>query len=196
MSSNLAYKEERQEELIGGKVVMMSPRPAFNHNQVSSNIYRLFANYLYGKKCTPIADGTDLYLDENNRFVPDFMVVCDPKKIQWDGVHGAPDLVAEVLSPSTTVNDRQLKREAYEKHGVREYWIVNPSDKVIEQYLLKNGRLILSMAYILYPDYMLKAMTKEDLDKVVTSFKCSLFDDLEISLADVFRGLLPQEGKA
>lgn len=196
MNGNLAYQEERREELIGGKVVMMSPRPAFNHNRVAENIDFIFRLYLRGKTCTPLGDGYDLYLDENNRFVPDFMVVCDPKKIQWDGVHGAPDLVVEVLSPSTTVNDRQLKREAYEKHGVREYWIVNPSDKVIEQYLLKNGRLVLSTAYILYPDYMLKAMTKEDQDKAVTSFKCSLFDDLEISLADVFKGLLPQEGKA
>jgi Uma2 family endonuclease len=196
MNGNLAYQEERREELIGGKVMMMSPRPAFNHNRVAENIDFIFRLYLNGKTCIPLGDGYDLYLDENNRFVPDFMVVCEQSKIQWDGVHGAPDLVVEVLSPSTTVNDRQLKREAYEKHGVREYWIVNPSDKLIEQYLLKNGHLVLSMAYILYPDYMLETMTKEDQDKAVTSFKCSLFDDLEISLADVFKGLLPQEGKA
>ena len=62
MNDNLAYQEERREEIIGGKVVMMSPRPSFNHNQVSYNISRLFGNYLYGKKCTPIADGMDLSL--------------------------------------------------------------------------------------------------------------------------------------
>ena len=101
MSGNLAYQEERREELIGGKPVMMSPRPSFNHNQISYNISRLFGNYLYGKKCTPIADGMDLYLDEDNQFVPDFMVVCDPDKIKPDGIHGSPDLVVEVLSPST-----------------------------------------------------------------------------------------------
>ena len=50
MNDNLAYQEERREEIIGGKVVMMSPRPSFNHNQVSYNISRLFGNYLYGKK--------------------------------------------------------------------------------------------------------------------------------------------------
>ena len=128
MNDNLAYQEERREEIIGGKVVMMSPRPSFNHNQVSYNISRLFGNYLYEKKCTPIADGMDLYLDEDNQFVPDFMVVCDPDKIKSDGVHGAPDLVVEVLSPSTARNDRTHKKETYANCGVREYWIIHPED--------------------------------------------------------------------
>ena len=100
MSDNLAYQEERREELIGGKVVAMSPSPRWNHIAVSGNIYKIFANYLFGKKCTPVQDGFDLYLDDENHFVPDFMVVCDPDKIKDDGVHGAPDLVVEVLSPS------------------------------------------------------------------------------------------------
>ena len=54
MNDNLAYQEERREEIIGGKVVMMSPRPSFNHNQVSYNISRLFGNYLYGKNAPPL----------------------------------------------------------------------------------------------------------------------------------------------
>ena len=56
MSNNLAYddfEQKRRRELIDGQLVMMSPRPAWNHNQVSSNIFRLFGNYLYGNKCTP-----------------------------------------------------------------------------------------------------------------------------------------------
>ena len=126
MNGNLAYQEDWREELIGGKLVAMSPRPAFNHNRISENIDFIFRGYLRGKKCTPLGDGYDLYLDENNHFIPDFMIVCDRDKIQMDGVHGAPDLVVEVLSPSTAQNDRGHKKEVYAKCGVREYWIVSP----------------------------------------------------------------------
>ena len=105
MNDHLAYQEERREELIGGKVVMMSPA-SVNHTFVSGNIYWLFASYLRGKKCTPISDGSTVFLTDKDHFVPDVMVVCDPDKIKSDGIYGAPDLVVEVLSPSTARNDR------------------------------------------------------------------------------------------
>ena len=120
--SNLVYQEDRREELIGGKVVAMSPRPSVNHNRVSFNIAVIFDRYLKGKKCTPFADGIDLYLDGENRFVPDFMVVCDPEKIKPDGIYGAPNLVAEVLSPGTMRNDKTHKKDVYAQCGVRECW--------------------------------------------------------------------------
>ena len=155
MNINLAYQddvwEKRREEMIDGRVVMMSPRPAFNHNRVSYNIATLFDNYLKGRKCTPVSDGTDLYLDEKNRFVPNFMVVCDRDKIKWNGVHGAPDLVTEVLSPGTARNDKGRKKRAYEKNGVPEYWIVEPSNRSVEVYLLENGQYELDNVYTLYP---------------------------------------------
>lgn len=192
MNGNLAYQEDQREELIGGKVVAMSPRPAFNHNQVASNIFWIFRSYLHGRNCTPIADGTDLYLDEENQFIPDFMVVCDRDKIQPDGVHGAPDLVVEVLSPSTTKNDRLHKKEAYEKCGVREYWIVDPANKTVEQHLLQSGKLVLSSVYSDYPDYVLAKMSEEERAAVATHFQCSLYDDFDIPIGEIFSGLLPQ----
>ena len=60
MNSNLAYQEKVREELIGGKVVAMSPRPMYNHNHVAFNIAVIFNHYLRGKRCTAIPDGTDL----------------------------------------------------------------------------------------------------------------------------------------
>ena len=101
MNTNLAYQDEIWEELIDGKIVAMSPRPAWNHISVAGNIFGIFWTYLKGKPCAPIADGMDLYLSEKDHFIPDVMIVCDPDKIKSDGVHGAPDLVVEVLSPST-----------------------------------------------------------------------------------------------
>lgn len=191
MNDNLAYQEEIWDELINGQVVAMSPRPRFNHNHVASNIYVIFRNYLRGRRCTPIADGTDLYLTETSRFVPDVMVVCDRDKIKDDGVHGAPDLVVEVLSPRTETYDRKHKKAVYEKCGVKEYWIVSPEARSVEQHLLEDGRLVLNEVYAMEPDYMLAKMSEEERAAIPTSFKCSLFDDLDIELDDIFYGMLP-----
>lgn len=188
MDDNLAYiyEEESWNEMIDGNLVAMSPRPTVNHNIVASNIYRIFANYLKGKKCVSFADGTDLYLTKKDRFVPDGMIVCDIKKIKLNGVYGAPDLVIEVLSPNTAKNDKGHKKSIYEKSGVWEYWIVDPLNKMIEVYLLEDGKFILDEVYSIFPDYMLEKMTKEEQAAIPIKFKCSLFDDLTIYLEDVF----------
>lgn len=186
MNDNLAYREERNIELIGGEVVAMSPSPVWNHMAVSGNIYGIFRDYLKGKKCTPIQDGFDLHLSEEDVFIPDMMVVCDPDKIRPDGVHGAPDLVVEVLSPSTAKNDRTRKKDVYARCGVREYWLVSPGDKLVEVYRAEGTELVLHDIHTLYPDWMLARMSEEERAAVVTHFKCSLFDDLEISLEDIF----------
>lgn len=195
MNSNLAYKDgwmdPPREELIGGKVVAMSPRPVFNHNHVAFRIAHLFETYLKGKRCTVIADGTDLYLTEKDRFVPDMMVVCDRDKIKRDGVHGAPDLVVEVLSPSTAKNDRLHKKAVYGSCGVREYWLVDPENRTIEQYLPQDGRLELNTVHVSYTEGDLERMTEEERSAVETHFQCSLYDDFDISLDEIFSGLLP-----
>lgn len=191
MSDNLAYQEEPWEELIDGEVVAMSPRPVFNHNHIAFNIAVMFQSYLRGKRCTVIPDGTDLYLTEKDRFVPDMMVVCDRDKIRRDGVHGAPDLVVEVLSPSTAKKDRMQKKTVYEACGVREYWLVDPENRTIEQYLPRDGRLELNSVYVSYTEEALERMTEAERSAVETHFKCSLYDDFDIPLEDIFSGLLP-----
>ena len=185
MNTNLAYQDEFQEELINGEVVAMSPA-ATNHNKIATNIAGIFWNFLKGKKCVPFADGEVVYLTEEDHFIPDFMVVCDPEKVRHDGVHGAPDLVVEILSPGTAHNDRGRKMDVYAKCGVREYWIVSPGEKSVEQYLQDNGRLVLKAVYAIHPEPMLARMSEKERAAVVTAFQCSLFDDLIIQLADVF----------
>lgn len=190
MNSSLAHQEEPWEELIHGEVVAMSPRPTFNHNRVASRIYRAFENYLEGKPCTAIADGTDLYLTEQDRFVPDMMVVCGRDKLQRDGVHGAPDLAVEVLSPRTAKRDRGYKMELYAKCGVREYWIVDPVGESVELYLLDGARFRLRDVYTFRP-WDKDSLDEEQRAAAATHFKSSLFDGLDIALEDIFSGLLP-----
>lgn len=190
MNGNLAFQEEVREELIQGQVVAMSPRPGFNHNRVSFRIAYLFENFLRGRVCTVIADGTDLYLDEDNLFVPDMMVVCDRSKIRRDGVHGAPDLVVEVLSPSTGKRDKTVKKDIYAKHGVGEYWLVDPIGKSVELYLLEDGAYVLHNVCTVHPDWMLEGMKPEERAQVETTFRCHLYEDFELSLDDIFSGMV------
>ena len=191
METNLARKlDEYQTEVIGGKVVMMAS-PSLNHVLIAGNIHRVFSEYLDGKPCTPIPDTGALFLSEKEQYRPDMMVVCDPEKLKPDGVHGAPDLVVEVLSPGTGRNDKGRKKDAYERYGVREYWIVSPGDKSIEQYVLENGRFVLRDMYHKYPEYMLSNMDEAEKAAIVTEFHCTLFDDLSIRVEDVFKRMIP-----
>lgn len=99
--------------------------------------------------------------------------------------------MAEVLSPSTTSRDRGYKKDLYARCGVREYWIVSPSEKSVEVYRMDGADLVLHDVYSVYPDWMLSKMKEEERAAVVTRFKCSLYDDLEIAPDDVFSGPLP-----
>jgi len=179
-----AYKMDWKEELIDGRPVAMAPA-SVGHTFVFNNILNIFKNYLKGKKCVPFGDGPLVYLTEKDRFVPDMMVVCDRDKIKPYGIDGAPDLVVEVLSPSTMRNDKTHKKDVYAKSGVKEYWLVNPSDKSIEVYRNSGGVFNICNVYTIIPDWMLANMP-ESRQAVETVFKCSLFEDLEISLEDIF----------
>ena len=186
MNDNLAYQEKWREELIGGKLVAMAPA-ATNHNRVKLNITGLFWMYLDGRSCEVLPDGEGLFLSEEDEYIPDVMIVCDPDKIHPDGVHGAPDLVVEILSPGTARYDRGRKKDIYEKNGVREYWIVEPDSKAVEQWQLMEGRFILQNVYSIYPEYMLARMKASERAAVPAEFKCSLYDDLTFRLADIFK---------
>lgn len=191
MKDNLAYQVEFREELMDGRLFAMSPRPSYNHNRTAENIDFIFRTYLKGKSCVPLGDGYDLYLTERDHFIPDFMVVCERDKIRGDGVHGAPDLVVEVLSPGTARHDRGYKMEVYARCGVGEYWIVDPVSRSVEVYRSSASQFTLHNVYTVYPAWMLESMRPEERAAVVTRFKCSLYDDLEFSLDDIFDGLLP-----
>lgn len=186
MNMNLAYELDVRDELIDGKMVAMSPQPTTNHGRIMRNITNIFSIFLKGKTCEVFADGHDLYLTEKDRFVPDVMVVCNPDIIKRDGIYGAPNLVVEVLSPSTAKRDKGYKKNVYEKCGVSEYWIVSPEAKSIEIYLLKGGKYYLDNLYVLFPDYDLERMTEKEIASIPKIFKCSLFDDLDIFIGDIF----------
>lgn len=186
MNENLAYQEEPREELLNGKIVMMSS-PSVNHNFVAGNIYHAFRSYLKGKTCRAFSDGVDVYLTENDRVVPDAMIVCNKDIIKLNGIHGAPDLVVEILSPGTAKNDKGYKKDLYEKSGIKEYWIVDPVSRSIEAWLLSGGKYALDEVYALYPD---GAVTEKEWSESKKEIPVSLYRNFRIPLEEIFQGLL------
>lgn len=187
---NLSYQiDETWDEMYDKKIVAMSPRPAINHNIVSGNIFNIFKNFLEGKPCIPFSDGVDLYINETNRFVPDGMVVCNKDIIKSDGVYGSPDLIIEVLSPSTAKKDRGFKQKTYESCGVKEYWIVDTVNRSIEVYLLQGTLFELDNVYSILPDYTIAKLNDEERANIPFEFSCSLFPELKISIEKVFSSM-------
>lgn len=189
MNDDLAYEKERRRELIGGKVVE-TPPAGLLHDRLALKIAALFENHRKGRSCIPFGGGTEVRLSEEDRFLPDGMVVCDRDKIKPKWVEGAPDLVWEVLSPGTAKNDRWSKWNAYEAAGVPEYWLVNGRGRYIEVYLLADGRYALDNVYFYHTPEERAEMTEEERAEAVEEFKCHLYDDLVIRLEDIFSDIL------
>lgn len=186
MNENLAYQEEPWEEKLNGEIILMSPLPTVNHNWVAGRIFVAFSVCLKGKSCIPFGDGTDVYLTESDHVIPDVMIICNRDIIQNDGIHGTLDLIVEVLSSSTTKNDRGYKKDLYERVGVKEYWIADPKLCSIEVYLLENGKYKLDEVYALPID----DMKEEEKAKCKVSAPVSLYDNFTIPLEEIFYNLL------
>lgn len=138
----LAWPEEGRYELIDGQAYLMAPAPTVNHQLLVFEIARQAANALEGKPCTVMVAPVDVRLpkaDEADAAIdtvvqPDVLVVCDAAKIETRGLRGAPDWVVEVLSPASASHDQIIKLRAYERAGVKEYWLVHPLDRIVTIY--------------------------------------------------------------
>ena len=144
----LQWPDETRYELIDGEAFLMSPAPLVEHQEVAGEVYYQLRNQLDGQPCRPYIAPVDVRLPRkfeadaaiDTVVQPDVLVVCDPSKIDRRGVRGAPDWVLEVLLPSTAAHDQIAKRRAYERAGVREYWLVHPGDRTLTVYVLENGQ--------------------------------------------------------
>ena len=140
------WKTENRYELMDGELYMMSPAPAWKHQEILFELSRQFANFLKGKPCKAFAAPFDVRLNadtyDDTVLQPDLVVICDQSKLMGTGCAGAPDMVIEIMSPSTVKRDRVLKFYAYQGAGVREYWIVDPETKIVSVHLLKDGEYI------------------------------------------------------
>lgn len=135
--------------------------------------------YLFDKKCKVYNAPFDVRLPEGEErddeiltvVQSDLVVVSDEKKLDKRGCIGAPELIIEIISPSSASRDRKDKRDLYEKHGVKEYWLVDYTEKIIEVYLLTENN-----------QYGKPAVYLEEDDVSV-----DVLNDLQVNLSYVFR---------
>ena len=126
-------------ELIDGILDKMAS-PNTKHQRVvvelGGQLYLQYRN----RECELFQAPYDVQLEKKVVVQPDLFIVCDKSKINELRCIGAPDFIIEVISPSTFKKDMNYKKNLYEKHGVKEYWIVYPSEKFIIRYVLENGK--------------------------------------------------------
>ncbi len=133
-------------QLIGGELIMV-PAPLPYHQKVSKRLEYLLYEYAELKQklgevyYAPI----DVYLNEEETYQPDIVFISKERIwiIKEDKIEGAPDMVIEILSPSTAYYDLVHKKDVYARHGVKEYWIVDPMKKKIDVYENKKGEFML-----------------------------------------------------
>ncbi len=175
----LSWPDEERWEILEGEAWDMSPAPTSKHQKVSGEIFGNFWQYLQGKPCQVFPAPFDVRLVKDHltdqQYIyttvqPDISVICDPSKIDEKGCLGAPDLIVEILSPSTGYKDLSLKLTIYEKYGVREYWIVNPERKTV-QVFHHNGT-----------DY-----DKPDYYKGDETIVSRVLEGFEVALVDIFK---------
>ncbi len=171
----LTWKFEERVELIKGKIFKMAA-PLRRHQSISSRLNTRLGVFFEDKSCEvypapfdvrlPIPKGKKMYTVVQ----PDLCVICDERKTDKRGAIGAPDLVVEILSPSTLKTDIYYKFDLYQEVKVKEYWLVYPNQKQVLIYILnKEGQYI-----------GLKPLTEDD------RLKSVLFPDLEFDLKRIF----------
>lgn len=172
----LSWPDEKRWELIRGVPYDMSPAPAPRHQELVSNLVYIFMTYITknGSSCRVYPAPFDVRFsqaDDTETVVqPDISVICDPKKIDDKGCVGAPDLVVEILSPSTGYKDETEKFKLYEKEGVKEYWVVNPGRQTVEVFSF-DGASYGKPAYYIMGE----------------TLKSNVLKDFSVAMNDIFR---------
>ncbi|HAG11495.1 MAG TPA: restriction endonuclease [Desulfotomaculum sp.] len=158
-------------QLIGGKLVM-TPAPTTYHQIISMRLELKFANFVNEKNLGLVLDApVDVYFGEKETYQPDIIFIARDRFhiIEPARINGAPDLVVEILSPSTGYYDLKKKARTYARHGVKEYWVADPEDKSIEVYKGQEEKFVLDQRV-------------EEKGKV----KSLVLDGLEVEIRDIF----------
>lgn len=147
----LLWRFEERVELIRGKIMQMAA-PSRIHQQVATNMIVLIGSTLRKSHCKIFPAPFDVrlphYSPKKNLEVitvvqPDLCVICDPSKLDEKGCVGAPDIVVEILSPGNSKREMKDKFSVYEESGVKEYWLVSPTEKAVQVFRLnENGQFI------------------------------------------------------
>ena len=176
----LKWQFEERLELLKGKIFKMSPAPSVAHQRASMRITLKFGNFFQNHSCQLFAAPFDVRLPDSQKKIgnkdvftvvqPDLCIICDESRLDERGCIGPPDLIVEILSPGNTNKEMKNKFRLYEESGVREYWLVEPNDRIVLIYYLKEGQYIGLRTYT----------DEEDAYSVI-------FPELSIPVAEIFK---------
>ena len=170
------WDDDERWELINGTPYAMAPAPGLGHQSVDLELARQISNYLKGKTCKVFIAPVDVRLNAHDAddiiVQPDVIIVCDKSKFDKDkkNIIGAPDFIAEILSPSNLKHDLIIKKKLYQEFGVREYWILDPELKTLMTYVIDDNKAYISRIY-----------SEQD-----TAVPISILEDCKIDLSEVF----------
>lgn len=130
-------EDNKRREILEGEL-LVTPSPSASHQTILLNLATALRGYLKDRPVGKVfVSPLDVILSEFDVLQPDLVFVLNEKSgIVKDWVRGAPDLVVEILSPTTAARDRGIKLKAYARFGVKEYWIVDPDEQAVEVYRL------------------------------------------------------------
>ncbi len=130
-------------ELIDGDL-FVTPAPVSRHQVVSSNLFFHLSTHARTLRLGWVGDNTGVHVDDRTYVIPDLVFISRERQdiIGEANIEAAPDLVVEVLSPSTRRNDLLIKRSLYARIGVREYWLVEPATRTVTVLALESGSFV------------------------------------------------------
>lgn len=175
----LTWQFQEKLELIRGKIFKISPAPGTTHQRISRKLTGFMISAFKNHSCELFIAPFDVRLIDKKKskldqeiytvVQPDLCIICDDAKIDERGAIGAPDLVIEILSPGNSNKEMKYKFDLYEEAGVLEYWIVNPADKTVFIYVLKENQFI-----------GMHPLIEED------TIQSKLFPELDFTLESIF----------
>jgi len=167
-------KNDKYMEFIEGQIYLQAS-PNTMHQRILRKLSAIFDNYFTGKECEPFIAPYDVILQSKNersksKVIPDLSVICHKSGLNELNYSGVPELIVEILSPSTAWIDISKKLELYQRFGVKEYWIISPKNENAQIFNL-NEDAFYDEPIVYYKDNLAKS---------------NIFTDLNINLMEVF----------
>ena len=187
----LAYDVRDDYEIIEGEKIM-APSPDWGHVNITANLVTIIGGYARTNKLgVAVADNFDVHFPDGSLFKPDFIFVSvkndrlflDKRNMT---LHGVPDMVAEIFSRSTMKRDVGIKKDVYERNGIKEYWIIDPWRETVDVYLLREGKYELSGHYENWREEELTELTDEERAEVKMEVPVAVLDGFKIKVINIF----------
>ena len=178
-------------EIIEG-VKFMAPSADMGHGTVTSNLVAIIGAYVkINRLGICFGDHMDVHFPDGNLFQPDFIFVSAAKADLFlekrnMTLHGVPDMVVEIFSKSTMKRDVGIKKDVYERNGVKEYWTIDPWRETVYIYLLRDGKYELAGQYENWSDDQLLRLTDEERAEIKMEVPVAVLDGFKVKIRNIF----------